>query len=198
MSHPRCDPACTSSAATTGTSRSASTRPGGWCVPDEPDVQRLLDDLASGRPPAPGDRRPTHRALIALDRGRAARRARRRTGATAEVAVVGAGATAAEATRILRAAGCRRGARRPGRGGPGARRRRAAPRRTSTPTCATAGRTWWSRPRRTASPRRAVRGARRHRLPALRGRPPRPARPAPGGGARAGRRPAGRAATTRG
>ena len=121
-------------------------------LPDEPDVLRLLDDLRR-RPAAAARTTPAaHRALIALAAAGLLVDPRRRTGATAEVAVVGAGATAAEATRILRAAGLRRRC-------PVDRAEVALvladgePRRdaTSTPTCATAGRTWWSRPRRTAS-----------------------------------------------
>lgn len=73
-------------------------------LPDDPEVLRLLDDLACGRPARP-ETAVTHRALAALERAGLliepgpGRR-------SAEVAVEGGGATAAEATRILRAAGC--------------------------------------------------------------------------------------------
>ena len=178
------------------TSRSASTRRWRWSLPDEPDVLRLLDDLARPAARRAADAAATHRALAAAcDAGRPARRARA-AAPTASPTVARRGRRRdrpREAARLLRArrvptlvAG-RTGPRSPSCSTDGEPRRAdvdAAP-------CATAGRTWWSRPRRRLHDR-AVRRARRDRLPALRRRPPRPARPAPGAGARAGRRPAGR------
>ncbi len=64
-------------------------------------------------------------------------------------------------------------------------RRRAAPRPSSTRWSATAHRTSWC-VRGAAARGRAVRGARAHRLPALRRRSPRRARPAARAGRRAG------------
>ena len=49
-----CAPGCGSSGATTGTSRSGSTRRTGWCVEDRPDVRRVLARLAAGSPVAAG------------------------------------------------------------------------------------------------------------------------------------------------
>lgn len=76
-------------------------------VPDQPDVQRLLDDLVAGRAPAPSTP-DAHRVLLALaragmllDPSAPDRPAPTRPGA---VAVHGRGPLAAEAARGLRAA----------------------------------------------------------------------------------------------
>lgn len=71
-------------------------------LPDRPDVRRLLDDLAAGRPALP-DTAATHRALVDLDRaGLLVDESPARV--ITRVAVEGGGAVAAEAVRILRAA----------------------------------------------------------------------------------------------
>jgi hypothetical protein len=79
-------------------------------VPDEPDVQRLLADLAVGRQPLP-ETPAAHRVLAALlsadmvvDRG--ARAASVRARSAAAVSVEAGGRPAADALRILRAARC--------------------------------------------------------------------------------------------
>ena len=72
-------------------------------VPDEPDVQCLLDDLVAGRDPTP-DTDAGHRLLRDLDR---AGMLRTDPGPPPSytVAVTGAAGTAAEVERVLRAAG---------------------------------------------------------------------------------------------
>lgn len=72
-------------------------------LPDQPDVRRLLDDLVSGRPARP-DSPAAHRALADLHRAGLLVEPAVRRGAV-RVAVEGGGVTAAEAVRILRAAG---------------------------------------------------------------------------------------------
>ena len=80
-------------------------------VPDEPDVRRLLGDLTAGHPTTPAT--PSgHRVLHALvaadmiiDPGDRETVARRRAGAG--VSVEASGQEAADAARLLRAAGCR-------------------------------------------------------------------------------------------
>jgi hypothetical protein len=79
-------------------------------VPDEPDVRRLLGDLSDGRPTDPQSA-SGHRALRALlaadllvDPEAAHDVSRRRAAAT--VSVEAAGQEAADAVRLLRAAGC--------------------------------------------------------------------------------------------
>lgn len=73
-------------------------------LPDDPDVLRLLDDLAAGRPPRPGSL-AAHRALAALDRADLLVAPDPDLPPTTFV-VEGTGALAGEATRILTAAGC--------------------------------------------------------------------------------------------
>lgn len=74
-------------------------------LPDRPDVRRLLDDLACGRVAEP-DSPATHRALADLDRAGLLVDGVPRPEVT-PVAVEGGGAAATEATRLLRAVGCR-------------------------------------------------------------------------------------------
>ena len=76
-------------------------------VPDRPDVQRLLDDLVAGRVPAP-QTPEAHRALHALARAGMLTEAAAAGPAAppAAVQVHGSGPLAAEAVRVLRAAGC--------------------------------------------------------------------------------------------
>jgi hypothetical protein len=74
-------------------------------VPDRPDVQRLLDDLSAGRTPMP-DTPDAHRVLLALARADMLVEAGPAPGPPAAVSVQGGGPLAAEATRVLRAAGC--------------------------------------------------------------------------------------------
>ncbi|WP_155993267.1 hypothetical protein [Nocardioides sp. URHA0020] len=72
-------------------------------VPDEPDVQRVLDDLLAGRPPSPETAaghqtlRDLHRADMLRPPGEPRR--------SCSVAVAGAARATAEAERLLRAAG---------------------------------------------------------------------------------------------
>ena len=176
-----CAPAFTSYAATTGTSRSASTRRGGSSCPDDPDVQAVLDDLSAGRRPRPPPR-PGTGCWATCDAPTCSARSRRHPGLVPWP-------WPATRARPPRPSGCcapqgssgRRGARRPRRRGrlgrtppdPG---RRPPPGRATAP----GGR---GRPARL--PGRPVRRARAHGLPALRRRPSRRARPAARGGRRA-------------
>src|SRR6478735_5316357 len=76
-------------------------------VPDQPDVQRLLADLAAGRPPAPTTPE-SHRALqdlIAADLLVDPATTTERTDAL--VSVEATGPAAADVLRLLRAADCR-------------------------------------------------------------------------------------------
>lgn len=75
-------------------------------VPNRPDVQRLLDDLAAGRPPAP-DTPDAHRVLLALAGADMIVDAHPPPRSPAPVSVPGSGPVAAEVTRVLRAAGIR-------------------------------------------------------------------------------------------
>jgi hypothetical protein len=72
-------------------------------VPDEPDVQEVLDALVAGRPPSPRTA-AGHRVLRDLDRADMLRPAGEPARAYA-VAVTGAARPSAEAERVLRAAG---------------------------------------------------------------------------------------------
>ncbi len=72
-------------------------------VPDQPEVKRLLDDLAAGRTPTP-DTPDAHRVLLALGRAGMLREATASTGPLDAVRVQGAGPLASEALRVLRAA----------------------------------------------------------------------------------------------
>lgn len=74
-------------------------------VPDRPDVQRLLDDLAAGRSPAP-ESPEAHRVLLALTRAGMLLETEPAAQPPAAVGVHGDGPAAAEAARLLRAAGC--------------------------------------------------------------------------------------------
>ncbi|MDI6911299.1 hypothetical protein [Nocardioides sp.] len=74
-------------------------------VPDRPEVQHLLDDLEAGRPPAP-DGPEAHRVLLALARAGMLTENEPVAQPTAAVGVHGHGPAAAEAARLLRAAGC--------------------------------------------------------------------------------------------
>jgi hypothetical protein len=74
-------------------------------LPDEPEVQRLLEDLAAGRPPAPTGP-ASHRALLALERAGMLIEADPPPGTpAARVSVHGPAEPAAEAARLLQAAG---------------------------------------------------------------------------------------------
>lgn len=73
-------------------------------VPDRPDVQRLLHDLAAGRDTQP-DSPDTHRVLLALDRAGMLLAQHAPAEASGPVGVHGTGALAAEVERVLRAAG---------------------------------------------------------------------------------------------
>ena len=73
-------------------------------VPDQPEVQRLLDDLLSGRAPHL-DSSEAHRVLLALDRAGMLLAEPAGLEALAPVSVQGTGALAAEVARVLRAAG---------------------------------------------------------------------------------------------
>jgi len=77
-------------------------------VPDQPDVRRLLADLAAGRAPAP-ETPDAHRVLLALGRAGMLLDAPAAPTPTGSVAVHGGGPLAVEATRLLRAGGCRVG-----------------------------------------------------------------------------------------
>jgi hypothetical protein len=72
-------------------------------VPDVPDVQGVLDDLVAGRPPRP-ETDAGHRVLLDLDRADMLRPEPQPARSSA-VAVAGAARPAAEAERVLRAAG---------------------------------------------------------------------------------------------
>jgi hypothetical protein len=79
-------------------------------LPDEPEVHRLLADLAAGRAPAPTTP-AAHRALLALARADLLvdphrRTQAARTRAQASVSVSGATRLVAAAGRLLRTAGC--------------------------------------------------------------------------------------------
>ena len=78
-------------------------------VPDRPDVQRVLDDLVAGRIPTP-ETPEAHRALLALARAGMLTEAEPAAPAAppappAAVQVHGSGPLAADAERVLRAAG---------------------------------------------------------------------------------------------
>lgn len=73
-------------------------------VPDRPDVQRLLHDLAAGRDAVP-DSPATHRVLLALDRAGMLVEPSPRPEPAPAVWVQGAGALVADVERVLMAAG---------------------------------------------------------------------------------------------
>jgi hypothetical protein len=73
-------------------------------VPDQPEVQRLLDDLLTGRAPRPASPE-AHRVLVALDRAGMLLAGPGGPETLDPVGIQGTGALAAEVTRVLRAAG---------------------------------------------------------------------------------------------
>ena len=181
-----------SPAATPTTSSSASTRRWPRCCRTRRAVRRLLVELAHGSPLTTLDAStaPVLDALVAAGLVVAADEVAPRDSTTAPAA----GSTSTRPTASSRR--CCGWSARPASGSPGStaeavggaglERGRAAARAARRLDARRARRTWWSaRARRPAA--RAVRRPGRHRLPALRRRPPRRARPAAGAGGRAGR-----------